>query len=30
MLNSSLKCNKVDILGEGLKRGKPVEAFAWY
>ena len=28
-LNSSLKCNKVDILGEGLKRGEPVEAFAW-
>jgi pimeloyl-ACP methyl ester carboxylesterase len=27
-LNSSLKCNTVDILGKGLKRGKPVEVFA--
>ncbi len=26
MLNSSLKCNKVE-LGKGLKRGEPVEAF---
>jgi ABC-type Fe3+/spermidine/putrescine transport system ATPase subunit len=27
-LNSSLKCNTVDILGKGLKRGKPVKVFA--
>ncbi|MBM3602674.1 MAG: hypothetical protein FJX22_02700 [Alphaproteobacteria bacterium] len=28
-LNSRTKCNKVDILVKGLKRGEPVEAFAW-